>query len=623
MRKAILPILLILSVLLAFTACDGNSDEIYLGNTVFTVTFDVQEHGAAPQNQELKTGSYITEPEKLSATDYIFKGWYKEAGCKTEWNFERDTVTEDTTLYAKWIQIAGNKAVSSTYTSRTDCYWVQLWEDGPKFATFNVGSTITDYASATATSDQYTTENVGGLYQWGGTNNFDVSDNNYPANDCNTGSSDLIGESDTATKLWGNNWRMPTVFELTNLWNPDNCTWTWISGEGEDQYVTDCTLAGYKVSGKGDYENNSIFLPAAGYYQYYWSSQDVYYEGVYGDYWSSTPYIIGCAYSIGFDCDGQGVDCSSFYYYNYGFSVRAVLNELGPEQTITIEAGSNGTISGGTSLKVPENAAINISENILKYGDTTITAVADSDYAFDGWYLDGKQITISNYKVTEGVTISVKFSLKTSSATVSGSTSRTNCTWVKLWAGGPKFATFNVGSTITSYASATDYTTANIGGYYEWGGTTDKDTVKTNYSTSTNDISGTADDTAKNLWGSNWRMPTKDELQNLVDNCTWKWFNGSTEKYLGTCTLAGYKVSGKAGTDYEDCSIFLPAAGFYNSKNTITNESYRGDYWSSTPNSYYSNFAYYLYLYQNKNYGEIESEEYYYGCSVRAVYVGE
>ena len=34
---------------------------------------------------------------------YNFGGWYKEETLENEWNFE-DKVTEDMTLYAKWIE---------------------------------------------------------------------------------------------------------------------------------------------------------------------------------------------------------------------------------------------------------------------------------------------------------------------------------------------------------------------------------------------------------------------------------------------------------------------------------------------------------------------------------------
>lgn len=62
------------------------------------------------------------------------------------------------------------------------------------------------------------------------------------------------------------------------------------------------------------------------------------------------------------------------------------------------------------------------------------------------------------------------------------------------------------------------------------------------------------DDVAHVKWGGSWRMPTKDECQELIDNCTCTWdtING----------VYGFLVtSNKAG--YEGQSIFLPATGYY------------------------------------------------------------
>lgn len=52
--------------------------------------------------QTIKTNKMpdIEEPTK---TGYEFGGWYKEETLENEWNFE-DIVTEDMTLYAKWIE---------------------------------------------------------------------------------------------------------------------------------------------------------------------------------------------------------------------------------------------------------------------------------------------------------------------------------------------------------------------------------------------------------------------------------------------------------------------------------------------------------------------------------------
>ena len=85
------------------------------------------------------------------------------------------------------------------------------------------------------------------------------------------------------------------------------------------------------------------------------------------------------------------------------------------------------------------------------------------------------------------------------------------------------------------------------------------------------EISGTQYDVAHVTWGGSWRMPTKDEAQELVDNCTW------TEiSYNGTW---GVKFTGPNGN-----SIFLPSAGEYIGNNPPTFLAH-GCYWTGTLNS--------------------------------------
>ena len=150
---------------------------------------------------------------------------------------------------------------------------------------------------------------------------------------------------------------------------------------------------------------------------------------------------------------------------------------------------------------------------------------------------------------------------------------------MQLWENGPKFAEFNVGATITDYASATDYTTANVGGLYSWGGTNER-----REGTTANDQGTAGDNTVTQLWGSSWRMPTKVELDGLVNssNTEWTWCDGSNTQYVDSCTLAGYKVSGKTGTAYAYNSIFLPAAGHRQTNGTLAQVGTRGLYWTST-----------------------------------------
>ena len=143
------------------------------------------------------------------------------------------------------------------------------------------------------------------------------------------------------------------------------------------------------------------------------------------------------------------------------------------------------------------------------------------------------------------------------------------------WAG------WNVGA-----SSPEDY-----GNYYAWGETN----TKSNYTESSyqyhngsryinigSNISGTQYDVARAQWGGSWRLPTKAEMQDLKDRCTWIWTT-----YKG---VPGYKVTGPNGN-----SIFLPAAG-YRSGAEINLRGGYGYYCSGT--RYESNpyFAYRLYF---------------------------
>ena len=79
------------------------------------------------------------------------------------------------------------------------------------------------------------------------------------------------------------------------------------------------------------------------------------------------------------------------------------------------------------------------------------------------------------------------------------------------------------------------------------------------------------DDVAHVIWGGKWRMPTKQEMVELLDNCTWEWttLNG----------VNGYRVTSKK-QGYTNRSIFLPASG--HALNLRYEYGSRGSYWSST-----------------------------------------
>lgn len=69
--------------------------------TKYTVTFDV-DGGSAVEPQEVEEGGLVTEPEDPTKALFTFGGWYKDSEFVTAWDFANDTITANTTIYAKW-----------------------------------------------------------------------------------------------------------------------------------------------------------------------------------------------------------------------------------------------------------------------------------------------------------------------------------------------------------------------------------------------------------------------------------------------------------------------------------------------------------------------------------------
>lgn len=139
------------------------------------------------------------------------------------------------------------------------------------------------------------------------------------------------------------------------------------------------------------------------------------------------------------------------------------------------------------------------------------------------------------------------------------------------------WASCNVGAT-----SPEEY-----GDYFAWGETT----TKSDYSSATSVTYGlsitelesrgiigsdgnltAAYDAATANWGGSWRMPTLDEMKELLNKCTWEWTTQNG--------VYGRKVTGPNGN-----SIFLPAAG-YRYDTSLDGAGSYGYCWSAAPSSY-------------------------------------
>ena len=94
----------------------GDGNGLVLDIPSYTVSFDMKGHGTAPGEQTVKDGGKVIKPDDPAAAGWSFGGWYKEAECTHKWNFDRDTVTEGKTLYAKWLQNEETPAIKIDYT---------------------------------------------------------------------------------------------------------------------------------------------------------------------------------------------------------------------------------------------------------------------------------------------------------------------------------------------------------------------------------------------------------------------------------------------------------------------------------------------------------------------------
>ena len=341
---------------------------------------------------------------------------------------------------------------------------------------------------------------------------------------------------DAATFNWSGDWRMPTRSEMQEL--IDNCTWTWVTQNG---------VNGYKVASKVN--SNSIFLPAAGY-RYGTSLNNA---GNNGNYWSSTPNYDSFPINLSFNSSSHNVDK---YYRYFGYPIRPIREAV---EKPTVLASIENYTEKTSIIKTYVSSSAEITERGFYWGTNAEPSEADNKVVLENEV---------GYKVNVllGLTPNTTYYVK-AYATNSEGTSYSEVVpfttlenpveyeYVDLGLpSGLKWATHNIGATIPE----------EYGNYYAWGEVVTKDKYTQDnsktYGKEMSDISGTEYDAATVNWGGDWRMPTKAEMQELLDKCTWTWTTQNG--------VSGYKVASKVNSN----SIFLPTIG-------------RG-YWSSTPNGY-------------------------------------
>ena len=200
---------------------------------------------------------------------------------------------------------------------------VRLWEGGPEWAETNVGAdNPEDYGLFFWWGDTlgYKRENDAWAASDGSVSDYGFFSTNTPTYGLNTDALQsggwiteegvLAPAHDAAQSHWGGTWRMPTDAELSALL--ENCDWTSTTQNG---------VNGYLVRGRGDYADNSIFIPIPGF----GSGNEFYDEGSGGSIWSSVPCSDSRGHAWGYRLKSGELDVTVENYYRCnGFSVRPV-----------------------------------------------------------------------------------------------------------------------------------------------------------------------------------------------------------------------------------------------------------------------------------------------------------
>ena len=399
---------------------------------------------------------------------------------------------------------------------------------------------------------------------------------------------------------------------------------------------------GGEVSGSGTYkQGQSCTLTATANTGYIFTN------------WTENGYVVSTNANYTFTVNGARNLVANFTN-TYTISVSANLTSGG-------SVNGGGTYTYGQSCTV--NAMANTGYNFTNWTENGDVVSTDANYTF---IVTGNRNLVANFTDTSTINVSAN---PTNCGSVNGGGTYTygqSCTVNATAATGYTFVNWTENSDVVSTNANYTFTvtgdrslvanfddhpyvdlglpsgilwaTCNVGAtnpedygdYFAWGETTPKSvydwnayqycmgssTTLTKYcSNSSYGYNGFTDnlttllpedDAATANWGNGWRMPTKEEFQELYDNTTVTW-----------TTQNG--VNGRLFTAMNGNTLFLPTAGYRNGS-SLSYAGSRGFYWSSSLNTGSPSDAWYFRF--RSDYYYVDGRSRYYGQSVRPVHVG-
>ena len=444
---------------------------------------------------------------------------------------------------------------------------------GVKWANVNIGSTV-----ASDTGDNYA---------WGDTNKRSTyTQQNYPYYNPNTGYADIGADISANTKydvaaLKIEDTRMPTQADLDEL-----LTLIW----------TEETLNGVKGFRVTAINGHSIFLPQ-------------------GDYWTATQNSGN---------NSQAYELTEYVRQNQttlSKEKQAALRYLGkmvrPVQSavITLDATDRTTttakLNGRITVDSYTERGFEYSRTVTAgslVGATIVTVTGSGAGTFETALTDLTPGALYYYRAYVTINNTKYYGAIKNFSTKSENTMQAIDLGLSV-----KWADRNVGALLPE----------NDGDFYAWGDlltrnmystTTYTHNVNNSYVDIGTNISATEWDISTKNFGGCWRMPTKAEMDELLNanKCTWTW---ATKE-----GVPGYWVESKPALNAPQQVIFMPAAGYHELTYYHDNDT-KGHYWTSTVGgSTTSSTAYALDFSSTSHVTTTDGSIRYYGYTIRPVY---
>ena len=418
---------------------------------------------------------------------------------------------------------------------------VQLWKDGPYWAETNIGAKKPWESGY----NFWWGDTVG--YRWrgdtiglrrdgngwvasdGSSSNFSFNQNNTPTDNKSFDTLKSEGWITAAGVLAPEHdaahvqWGGRWRIPTKREWDDllNNCDWEW---------TTMNDVNGYLVKGRDAYASANIFLPCyvGGDTRFDLNDDGPY--GISGEYWSSVLRCSGGAWHLCFESDSRFTGSISCGWGNFVRPLQSTKDETTSESART-KTESKKSAQKGTSPSDNRHTKVQLWKDGPYWAETNIGAEKPWE---SGCYFWWGGATGYRYEGNIWVSTSDGWGL-------SPCARRATCKYI--------------------------------------------DTLKREGLVDENGILAPEHDAAHVHWGGKWRIPTKQEWDDLLSKCDWKrtQMNG----------VKGYAVRGRGA--YASASIFLPCVG-YCSGTSLSDAGSEGYYWSSVPYSVDDYGAWYLYF---------------------------